>query len=319
VPVLDETALTPCSIHSPAERIITLAKTLSALDRLGVSRVLYSVCDAADRDIGHGRGLQSWCFDSSVNRDAGRLIALRLSKPPFIDGEDGLMASVEGQRAIVPTVSDEIAIGLGFAALTDELAILPISETRPRGGSCCVTVNILDNDGERCESGDVETYALEDEVLTHRESIMALVNRTLCDGSFIIGRLSEVFPQLHLGTRAHQQIAQMTGREPVFRQLLRHLRALNEGALNCLEGTVYAPEGISFSVESTSTLNHGTYGPMRDFPTPDGFEPERWSLHTKLTGGNGARLYFRHVRSGSQSFVLIGYFGDHLPTVTYRT
>jgi hypothetical protein len=58
---------------------------------------------------------------------------------------------------------------------------------------------------------------------------------------------------------------------------------------------------------------------MRDFPVPEGFAAARWSLHTKLTGGAGTRLYFRPERVGAAAVVLIGYVGDHLPTTRYRT
>ena len=45
----------------------------------------------------------------------------------------------------------------------------------------------------------------------------------------------------------------------------------------------------------------------------------RDAADTKLTGGAGARLYFRAVRTTADTVVLVGYFGDHLPTVRYRT
>lgn len=84
-------------------------------------------------------------------------------------------------------------------------------------------------------------------------------------------------------------------------------------------GEVFEPEGVTYSVESTATLSDGKLGPMRDFPAPEGFAKERWSLHTKLTGGVATRLYFRAVRTEASVVVLIGYFGGHLPTVRHRT
>jgi len=53
------------------------------------------------------------------------------------------------------------------------------------------------------------------------------------------------------------------------------------------------------------------------FPMPKGFKKRRWSDHTKLSGGAGARLYFHSERTGETAVVLIGYFGDHLPTVRF--
>jgi hypothetical protein len=145
-----------------------------------------------------------------------------------------------------------------------------------------------------------------------------MVDHSVQDGPSILRRANELFPRLLLGDTARVQLGALTGNESVFPQLLRHLRALNQAAAQWAAGTSFAPSGISFSVESQATLEDGRLGPMRDFPTPGGFAHERWSLHTKMTGGNGARLYFRGVRRDGAGFVLIGYCGDHLPTVRYR-
>lgn len=100
-PLLDETSLVPCSEDEPGSRIAVLAETLTSLDALGAPRVLRGVIDAADRDIGDGKGLRYWCFRrGAVDDIAGRLVASRLSKAPFIDGPAGLLAREEGSRAI---------------------------------------------------------------------------------------------------------------------------------------------------------------------------------------------------------------------------
>jgi hypothetical protein len=36
-------------------------------------------------------------------------------------------------------------------------------------------------------------------------------------------------------------------------------------------------EAISWNCESKTTLNHRRYGPPRDFPMPECFDPRRWS------------------------------------------
>jgi hypothetical protein len=56
---------------------------------------------------------------------------------------------------------------------------------------------------------------------------------------------------------------------------------------------------------------------MRDFPIPDGFGTDRWSMHTKPTGGGASRLYYRFQEIDGQAQVAIGYFGEHLSTVKY--
>lgn len=317
-PILDETSLVPCTLWRPAARVLRLARTLQALDGLGAPRVLRSVRDAADRDVGDGSGLRRWCFDRATDRDAGRLLATRLASQPFIDGDGGLFAAAEGARAVEAKVNGVSALGAGLAALTDGVLAPLASASRPAGGTLSVALTYLDEAGERSETIDVAAFASTDEIESQRQMLVERIDRSVADGKELIGRLGELFPRLRLGARAVDQIAALSGSEPVFRQLLRHLRALDVGAARWPEGEGFEPDGVTYSVESKSTLDHGTFGPMRDFPVPAGFEAERWSLHTKLTGGAGARLYFRPVRAGAEAVVLAGYFGDHLPTVTYR-
>lgn len=317
-PILDESSLVPSSTRSPAARIEALAQTLRALDELGVARVLRSVRDAPDRDLGGSRGLRAWCFDRGTSRDPGRLVATRLDKQPYIDGDGGLFAAAEGDRAVEARVAGERVVGLGLAALTDGIVVALTTEIRASGEKITVDVIYLDDGAQREEHVVVGTFAAAHEVTQARQQVIDRVDRAVPNGAAIITRLEELFPRLRLGDNARTSISALTGSEPVFSQLVRHLRALDEGARVWTTGA-YAPMAVSFSVESEATLSHGSYGPQREFPAPAGVvAKERWSLHTKLTGGNGARMYFRAERVDGQAVVLVGYFGPHLDTVRYH-
>lgn len=318
-PILDETSLVPCPVRPVAARILEFAQTLRVLDNLGVRRVLRSVRDAADRDIGGGLGLRSWCFDRSTDRDAGRLIARRLDAQPYIDGPTGLYAAAEGNRIVEATVDGMPALGAGLAALTDSVLVILVREASSAGKLLTVVLTHLDEDGLSSEQIEVQSLGTSNDVARYQASITKRIDRAVPNGRVLLERLGEMFPRLRLGERARDQIESLSGNEPVFQQLLRHLRALDESALHWAEGRPFEPVGVTYSSESQPTLDDGNFGPMRDFPTPAGFEPERWRLHTKLTGGAGARLYYRAVRAEGKAVVLIGYFGDHLPTVKYRT
>jgi len=318
-PILDETSLLPCPERPAAERIHELARTMRALDGVGAPRVLHSVRDAVDRDLGDGRGLRSWCFDRATQRDAGRFVASRLAAQPFIDGPSGLFAAAEGQRAVEARVHGHVVLGTGLAALTDGIVVILPSETRPAAEHLEVELSYLEDDGMRSERARVQSFAVAAEVERAREALVERLDRTVRDGTTLVRSFGAVFPRLLLGDRARDQISALSGNEPVFRQLIRHLRALDDGVVRWEDGKPFEPVSVTFSVESKATLDDGALGPMRDFPTPPGFDAERWTLHTKLTGGAGARLYFRAVRSAQRTVVLVGYFGDHLPTVMYRT
>jgi len=316
--ILDESSLVPCGGWSPALRIKTLASTLKSLDQLGCARILRSIRAAADQDIGQGRGLRGWCFDPTTDRDAGKFVAQRLGKQPFIDGNDGLFAAAEGERAIEGRVHDTEVVGLAFAALGCTPAVALGSTALPACTSITVDLVTLSIDDEFRETVEVCCVVTEEDVRQQSGIIAESVKRSVRDGAHLLAHAGELFPRLRFGPLAVRQIAALTGNEPVFHQLFRHLRALEKGAVTWLSEEGYSPaEAISWSRESNATLDHGTYGPLRDFPMPEGFKPRRWCDHTKLSGGAGARLYFRAERTGDHAVVLIGYFGDHLPTVRF--
>jgi hypothetical protein len=317
--ILDESSLVTCDSWSPAQRILMLASTIKVLDQIGCARVLRTVRTAADQDIGQGRGLRNWCFSHGTNRDAGIFIAHRLGKQPFIDGTDGLFAMAEGGRAIEGCMGDVRVMGLAFAALTCQPAVALGSEILPNCTEATVNLTSLDGDEYLTEPILVCRVVTDEDVRQQSEAIAREIENSISNGCQLIERANDLFPRLRFGPRAEQQIASLTGREPVFHQLFRHLRALDQGAAHWTPDTTYSPaEAISWSNESNSTLQHGNYGPLRDFPMPNGFIQHRWSDHSKLSGGNGARLYFHAVRTTEQAVVLIGYFGEHLPTVRFN-
>jgi hypothetical protein len=316
-PVLDELSLVPCHEWAPSIRIAALSTVLKEFDRIGMLRALRSVSDAADRDIAQGRGLRSWCFERGTNRDSGLLVASRLSRQPFIDGPGGLMARAEGQRVLETQLNGSLVLGLGLGALEGRPVATLASGASPTGRQAQVQVLDASADPISAITVPVFVYAGGDEVAANAPEIQRLVDASISSGQVLLDRLGDVFPYLRVGPKASESISPMSGAEPVFRQLIRHLRALNGAAEAWAPGASYRPEGITYSQESDQTLKHRRFGPIRDFPAPAGFELERWSLHTKLTGGAGARLYFRAVMTADSKAVLIGYFGAHLPCVLH--
>jgi hypothetical protein len=316
-PILDETSLVPDTSLAPPERILSLAKLLRDLDAHGVVPVLRSVRDAMERDIGGFRGLRSWCFSFSerVDRDAGRFVAGRLGKQPFIDGSEGLLARVEGGEAIEARMGGQIVVGLAYAALIDSVVVGLTGAARSENSM--VEVGIERTDGEDVSfdsihvlrlvsSGDLEVWS---------EWIQARLI-SCQDGLDLCRRATQLFPHLRFGTRAQEQLAALAGADPRFPQVLRHLRALDRGSQEWPKAEPFAPWGsVNYSVESKSTLDHGRLGKLRDFPMPAGFSSMRWSFHTKLAAG--MRIYFhpQRLESADAAVVLVGYVGPHLKTV----
>lgn len=178
-PVLDETSLVPCPQCPPAARITALSNVLKAFDRIGASRVLRSVSDAADRDIAQGRGLRSWCFERGPSRDAGLFVASRLARQPFIDGPDGLLAIAEGNRALETRASGSLVYGLGLAALEERPVASLASAAAPAGR--WVQVQVLDASTDPVEVTDVSVFAYvgSEEVAADAMQLQVLVDEAI--------------------------------------------------------------------------------------------------------------------------------------------
>jgi hypothetical protein len=320
-PTLDDASLVACSTPPVGERIAQLAGALKALDDLGAPRVLRAVRDAADRDIHGGRGLRTWCFDPSTPRDARLLVAHRLAKAPFLDGPEGLLRQREGEaRAVHGTIEGRPTVGGAFVALADGVLVM-FSEPSPPARPAMVQLEVLIEDNTS-STESVHVCAVESgaEVQGNATLIVAKIEASVATGAELSDRLGDLFPRLVLGATAKEQLIALGSGSPMLRHVIRHLRAL-DGAARAWRGGPYAP-GVTWSVESPATLTHGDYGPQREFPTPDGFEPTRWTYHTKLT--DGWRLYFKTSVHGERTTsiaeearVAVGYVGPHLPTVRH--
>lgn len=318
---LDEASLVPSDLLAPDDRVSRLAKAVKALDELGAPRSLRAVRDAPDRDIGGGRGLRHH-LRISQDKDLARLIALRLTKQPYIDGPDGLFVDTEESRLVEPSIDGVRSFGGGYVAHTDGVLLQLIRDPGAGVVRVVVQLHVLTDDAEWTDEVDIDAVDSPQRVESQKPLLVAKINAGVQDGPKLIERLPELFPNLILGERAREQLAGLDGSEPYFRQVLRHLRALSEGTSQWRQGSVFKPAGVTSSPESATTLD--MFKDERTFPTPDGFEVGPWSHHTKLTGGNGARLYYK-VRpisaSGTQASSLqiaVGYVGPHLRTKKYR-
>ena len=319
--LLDETTLHPCAVLVPGARIQALAETLRELDGLGLPRTLRSSRAAPDLDLGEGRGLRTWCFDQAVGRDARQLLLSRLGKQPYIDGPDGLLSRREGHGAIEARLGDVEVFGLGLAALGGGVAVglgcEPALDDPPEPPVLAVTLSSLEADDIVVERVAVHRFDSPGQVRGHGEGLRLQVLRALGSGAELLERAEELFPLLRFGPVAFEQLVALSGKEPVFGPLLRHLGALDEGARQWTQTTAYCPAGsINWSPESAATLQHRRFGPMRDFDLPPGFAPGRFSYHTKLV--DGWRLYFRPERTAAGPLVVIGYLGPHLPTKRFE-
>lgn len=143
-----------------------------------------------------------------------------------------------------------------------------------------------------------------------RERLMSEVT----DGLTLWAEIGGLFPNLRFCAEVESHLTQLDGAEPYFRQVVRHLFALELAARAWQEGA-FEPVGTTWSDESEMTMTHGEFRRLRRMRCNG--DDVVFRLHTKPTGGN-VRIYFR-PEHGGERIVLIGYVGPHLPTVRHRT
>ena len=290
-----------------------LIEVSRAVFRIGAERTLRTTSDFMGRELARGYRVAQWLNDRTVDREERLFFKAIATKAPFLDE---LMAQAEEEQGVVlEFVFDAMAAsGLGMAYLWDAPAVSLDGDARFRGDTVAVLLRSLGSADMLLEE-EVEVCCLSclPQVESRRGWIVSRIQREVKTGEDLFGRGEVLLPNLQFCDDAPRQLRSLSGREPCFHQVCRHLFALNEYVGGWCGGA-FSMAGITWSEESEETLHHPEYGPMRRFTCPDGSE-QTFSLHTKPSGGN-VRIHFLPVQEKRQAYV--AYIGPHLPTVTFR-
>jgi hypothetical protein len=130
----------------------------------------------------------------------------------------------------------------------------------------------------------------------------------ILDGHVAWDKRQELFPNLMFCDGAARTLQALSGKEPYFTQICRHLFVLNSFCADWPAQGLIALKEISWSDESSSTLNNDDLRSKREFNCPDGVR-RLFTRHTKPTGGN-IRIHF--LPFSDQGKIMIGYIGPHL-------
>ena len=184
----------------------------------------------------------------------------------------------------------EAAEGLGAAHLLDSAAVsLPC-----RRFACdpvFLQVTCLDEEGlieyfvPVCCLSSVDQVRRREKWLRDR----LLLESPIGDGDELWSGRTLHFPRLIFCASTEDFVRSLSGKELHFRQILRHLTALNRYLLTWTDGE-FALTGVDWSYESTATMNRAELAALRTFTCPDNVS-RRFSPHTKLHGAN-LRIHF---------------------------
>ena len=315
-PVLNE--LSVCETGHVEPRLVILANTLNALSRLGLPTILRHHSGALDRHVSGQVSFKAALFAMNRGRarEEAQVILRRISKVPYVEE---LLTFAEGSAALEVTHDGALAFGLGHAALAETVAVSLSGIPTFDRVNVPVTVMTVSEGGVECfQDRAVQNVSRPEHVAACQEWYTQRRWGDVRSGSDLWERRADLLPRTLFGARAETQLRGFSGRERYFSHVCRHLHLLDLGVEEWGDSS-YAPSGaLNWSQDSAQTLKHRDYGPKRDFPVPVGVAPERFSFHSKIFEGN-QRIYFLPVSTGARRQVVIGYIGDHLPTVEYPT
>ncbi len=314
-PVLNERSIEPAQTPM-TERVTALIAVLRGLDALGFPRVLRHAREALDREVEAGISLRTWIFRKAP-RDTMQFLAGRLNKAPFAEALRQQQEDASG-LLLDATYDGAPAIGAGIAHLNDAPAVAL------RGVLCwevdplVVLLTKMDPEaGALMEMAVQVVHLCRAEQLGAREKLLRdRVLRAVTGGDDLWRRRLELFPRLDFCPQVEHQLRALSGKEFYFQHVVLALSRLDAALAVWTSGPLHP--GMDNSVESTPTLGHGTYGPMRDFICLDD-KKRRFSHHLKLFSNNWRIYYWEFGAAAAGGRAHVGYVGVHLPTMRYPT
>jgi hypothetical protein len=314
-PVLNERSLESSGAPT-SDRVKSLLAVLWRLDKLGFPKVLRHVRDAKNIEVEQGTTLHAWLFQKAP-RDLRQALAGRMDKAPFVEDLHEREEVTRGSLLQAAYDGAE-ARGAGVAYLRDAPAVALYGLPRWEVDPLAILLSRMDEEEQRLVEQTVHVIHLcRPEQVPAREKVLReRVLRAVTSGDDLWQRRGELFPRLDFCAVVERQLRALSGKEFYFQQVVLAFSRLDAALGEWAAGPLHP--GMDSSPETTMTLAHGAYGPMRDFPCPDG-STRQFSNHLKLFSNNW-RIYYwetRSVDAGGRAF--IGYVGAHLPTVRYRT
>ncbi|MCK6396547.1 hypothetical protein [Zoogloea sp.] len=253
--------------------------------------------------------VEDWLIDPGVDREL-RLFALGLdTKVPI---EKGLVLESEIEEALIELeyragkASGPICYAGGLAIHAGGVLVsIPtdgIWDVHQLTMLACRGTTVL-------QAEDVDHASREVHVCHLREAINARHFTSVATAAEFSASKSIIFPNLRFSPDVDDQVRRI---ESVYLiNALKKLAKMNETAVRWAELKCVEPE-YSFQWHRESEPTMDAYGKEREFRMPDGGSAA-FENHVYFSGRH--RIHFIEDRA-SRDFI-IGYIGDHLPTVKY--
>jgi hypothetical protein len=217
--------------------------------------------------LSNGYTVRHWLNDNSVLAEKRTRFKTAAAKGPFVEewiarGQDRGMALYEFR------FGTDLAYGLGAGFLWDSPTVSLPGDSRFETDPVMVLVSILDEVEVKTDEKEVCSFTSSEQVTKRGEWIRERIQQEIIDGRTAWDKHNELFPSLTFCENASNSLQSMSGREPFFWQVCRHLLVLNSFCAEWPKQGIIELTGIRWSEESNSTLNNESLRSKREFNCP---------------------------------------------------
>ncbi len=291
------------------QQLLSISKQLIAI---GFNKIIRTTRSFLTRNLAERYSVFTWATEKTTNprqREFQRYFLTLATKSPFIED---FLAQEEEKRLIEYQHDLETAFGVGLAELWGAPVLSFGSDTRFRRDYINATKTIVDEESETNQTIQVLNLWESGQLERLRNEIERTSWQVVRNGRKLLAELPNLLTKLRVCDSACKQIERLSGYEQFFPEIVKHLIILNKTMETYTYGS-FDPVGINWSVDSALTLQQ--FSDCRTFVCQDG-ENRTFTYHSKILSAN-KRIYFFPLPS--EGVVHIGYVGEHLPTVRYRT
>ncbi|NNG03254.1 MAG: hypothetical protein HKM95_04040 [Inquilinus sp.] len=299
--------------YEARDKIADFVRTMAMARILGVLGPLRTPSNFCALELAPGYSIGAWFVDETVERELKGRLRSEATKAPYLED---MFADFEAANDALAEVrhDGEAGLGLGLAAFRD-LPLLSFAAERWQETRLTVETLILTDEEEAVETQDVVNWPGPGAIDRFRGWIDDRQRSEIADGPSLLVQAPDVLPHLDLMPACREQLGALTGNEQPFREVVRHLLALNRRAADWTDGTFEAGCGVPCSDESETVLSNAKLRRARTFLCDDG-EAQVFSWHSKINI-QAWRVHF--LADPASRRVRIGYVGRHLPTANDRT
>ncbi|MDF5721696.1 MAG: hypothetical protein PUP91_14700 [Rhizonema sp. PD37] len=306
--VLNELSLRTSAgdIQTARQLMSELISTLRQATTSGVNRVLRTHSDINSIELAPSYSVVQWRNDPNVDQEQRRFFRTLTAKAPFCTD---VVEEIKNDFELSEVLHQgELAIGLGFALVSDALAVSLPSNSRWDCSRLVLEVTQVDESEELIDKTVELVHASRGyHVQEHADWIYKRISIDVSDGFDLWERRAELFPSLIFCSRVSKQLESLGSGDPMLGQVRSRLSELDDFCKSWTTGSFNRDNLKSkASPESDSRLNQ--FRQKLTFKCPDGRE-RIFSWHVRITPG-AWRLHFS-VESGPGT-IIIGYIGSKI-------